>query len=95
MTSAAAAIMAHMSHIWALMTKVNNLIKLLLEYLKKDAALTLKDCTTKVTRRDPPADCAGRSRKLHSCCSPDPLTTNYGDGQNSLQTKADASQENS
>jgi hypothetical protein len=46
-TSAVAAIMAHMSHIWALMTKVDQMIKLLPQELKNEAAVALKSAQQK------------------------------------------------
>ncbi|KAK2160348.1 hypothetical protein LSH36_135g00005 [Paralvinella palmiformis] len=46
MASAVAAFMAHMSHIWSLMNKVIELIKILPDDLKKDAAVALKDTLT-------------------------------------------------
>ena len=49
MASAVAAIMAHMSHIWSLMNKVTELIKILPDDLKKNAAVALKDVQQKTT----------------------------------------------
>ncbi|KAK2163908.1 hypothetical protein LSH36_72g03099 [Paralvinella palmiformis] len=86
--------MAHIRHIWALKTKVNVIIKLLPEDLKKNAAVAIKKRTEKVTRRYSPADCAGRSQNLHSYCSPPLPAPNDVDDQSSLQNRLDALPEN-
>ncbi|KAK2160303.1 hypothetical protein LSH36_136g02046, partial [Paralvinella palmiformis] len=60
MASVVAAIMAHMSHIWSIMNKVTELIKILPDDLKKDAAFP-KRRPPKNHRGDSTADCAGRT----------------------------------